>query len=84
MYPIFHLQKLPHINSQLFLPFDEAFGDVLGHLIRRRVLVEIPGEAFDSHVAAVGHQLGDGVVRFVYNEFKGSYVPQKTRFVKKK
>ena len=38
------------------------FANVLRLLIRRGVLVEVPAQGLDAHVAAVGHQVGDGGV----------------------
>ena len=54
--------------AEAFLQRNEALGDILGDFVCRLVLIEIFAEGFDTHVTAVRHQIGDGVVGFVHDE----------------
>ena len=63
-----HSQVLPDVDRQLFLQVDQSLGDVLGDFVRRLVLVEIAVQGLHAHVAAVGHQVGDGRVGVLHGQ----------------
>ena len=52
---------------------DQALGDVLGGLVRSRVLIQILAQGFHAHVAAVRHQTGDGGVGLVDRELHARF-----------
>ena len=54
--------------AEAFLQCDQALGDILGGFVRRLILIEVFAERFHSHITAVCHQIGDGVVGFVHDE----------------
>ncbi len=52
----------PHIRCQLGFQIDQPFGDVFGTLAGGFILVQIAVQGFDTHIAAIGHEIGHGAV----------------------
>ena len=56
------------IHGQLFLQVDQSLGNVLGDLVRSFILVEVAIQRLHAHVAAVGHQVGNGGVGVLHGQ----------------
>lgn len=56
------LQVLANIGAQLLLEIYKPLGDVFGDLVGGFVLVKVTVQRFNTHVAAVGQQVGGGGV----------------------
>ena len=71
-------KKPSDIHRQLFLEIDEPLGDILGDLVGGFVLVEIPIEGLDPHIASVSDEVGYGVVGLVHSELDVGLHPRHT------
>ncbi len=68
-------KKLADIYRQFFFQIDEPLGNVLGDFIGSFVLIEIFVERLDPHVAAVSHQIRDGVIGFIHDQLHVRFHP---------
>ena len=69
-------EKTADVDGQFFFQIDEPLGDVFGNLVGGFIFVQVFVQRLDAHIAAIGHEIGNGFVAVIHGKFHAGFHPR--------